>query len=409
MTTAPHALVTGASIAGLSTAWWLSRIGWRVTVLERADTFREGGQNVDVRGVGREVLHRMGLYDAVLALNTTEVGTRFVDADGEVVAELPSDDPDGATAELEVLRGDLAGLLRRRLPDSVEVVYGDRIESVADGQDDAEVRTRQGRSFRADLVVVAEGVRSSTRDLLFPDATQPSPLGITMVFGTIERTADDDRYWRWYTAPGGRQVHLRPDPHGTTRAILAYAHEAGERGEDGLAGAGHDEALSRLRERFTDAGWQAQRVLEGFEASDDVYVDDLERMTVATYHRGRVVLAGDAAWCVTPLGGGGASLALTGGYVLAAFLAASPDDRAAALASYEGWMRELVDAVPAMPRAMRRVAFPRTDLGLTVRNVAAEVMTSPPLSALAGRITQVARSEQPLPPMHEDHASDVSN
>ncbi|GAA1900749.1 FAD-dependent monooxygenase [Lapillicoccus jejuensis] len=399
MTTAPHALVTGASIAGLSTAWWLSRVGWRVTVLERADGFREGGQNVDVRGVGREVLHRMGLYDAVLARNTTEVGTRFVDDDGGVVAELPSDDPDGATAELEVLRGDLAGLLRDRLPETVELVFGDSLETLTEEGDAAVVRTHAGRTFRADLVVVAEGVRSSTRDQLLADATEPTPLGITMVFGTIPRTDDDDRYWRWYTAPGGRQVHLRPDPHGTTRAMLAYAH--GDDEDEGLAGVDRDTMLARLRGRFTDAGWQAQRVLDGFAASDDVYADDLERMTVTTYHRGRVVLAGDAAWCVTPLGGGGASLALTGGYVLAAFLSTSPDDREAALTSYEAWMRELVDAVPSFPRAMRRVAFPQTGLGLAVRNTAAKVATSPPFSTLAGRFGHVAQSEQPLPELRE--------
>lgn len=405
--TPPHALVSGASIAGLSTAFWLCRVGWRVTVVERAPEFREGGQNVDVRGVGREVLTRMGLYDDVLALNTTEVGTRFVGEDGDVVAELPSDDPDGATAELEVLRGDLAGLLLRRLPAGVEVVYGDTIAAVDDptvddptADGDVEVRTQQGRSFRADLLVVAEGVRSSTRELFFADVTEPRPLGITMVFGTIPRTDDDDRYWRWYTAPEGRQVHLRPDPHGTTRAILAYASD-----DDGLAGVDRDTALARLRDRFADAGWQAQRVLDGFDSSDDVYVDDLERMTVSTYHRGRVVLAGDAAWCVTPLGGGGASLALTGGYVLAACLSTSPDDREAALAAYDEWMRALVEGVSVMPKGMRRVAFPRTELGLTVRNTAAKVMTSPPFSALAGRFGHVAESEQPLPELREAAAT----
>ena len=43
-------LITGASVAGNTAAWWLSRYGCDVTVVERAPDFRDGGQNLDVRG-----------------------------------------------------------------------------------------------------------------------------------------------------------------------------------------------------------------------------------------------------------------------------------------------------------------------------------------------------------------------
>jgi 2-polyprenyl-6-methoxyphenol hydroxylase-like FAD-dependent oxidoreductase len=54
-------LITGASIAGNTTAWWLGRAGFAVTVVERAPAFRDGGQNVDVRGIGRTILREMGV------------------------------------------------------------------------------------------------------------------------------------------------------------------------------------------------------------------------------------------------------------------------------------------------------------------------------------------------------------
>ena len=91
---APHAVISGASIAGLSAAWWLRHTGWDVTVVERAPAFRDGGQNVDVRGVAKQVLERMGLTDAVRAANTTETGTVLVDTEGRVTATLP-EGPDG--------------------------------------------------------------------------------------------------------------------------------------------------------------------------------------------------------------------------------------------------------------------------------------------------------------------------
>ncbi|WP_287746006.1 NAD-binding protein [Methylobacterium sp.] len=52
-------LVSGASIAGNALALSLCRLGFEVTVVERAPAFRDGGQNVDVRGVGRTVLRRL--------------------------------------------------------------------------------------------------------------------------------------------------------------------------------------------------------------------------------------------------------------------------------------------------------------------------------------------------------------
>ncbi|OLR92820.1 FAD-dependent monooxygenase [Actinokineospora bangkokensis] len=389
--TARRAVVSGASIAGLSAAFWLRRTGWEVTVLERAGAFRDGGQNVDVRGVAHEVLDRMGLTAAVKAQNTTETATVFVDASGRVRAELPTDGPDGATAELEVLRGDFARTILDHLPEGVEVGYGDPIAEVVDGQDEVEVTTRSGRVLRADLLVIAEGVRSATRDRLFGDLVGRRVLGIAMAFGTIPRTSTDDSRWRWYNAVGGRQVHLRPDNHGTTRAMLAQA-----RSED-VSGLDRAAALAHFRARFADAGWEARRVLDGFDRSDDVYVDHLTQITMSTWHRGRVCLAGDAAWCVTPMGGGGSSLALVGGYVLAASLSTgSVED---GLAAYEEWMRPLVDDVQKVPDWVIPFAYPRTRVGLALREVVDKVMTSRLFAPIIAKVSQVARTERPLPPI----------
>lgn len=404
--TTPHAVISGASIAGLSAAWWLRRTGWAVTVVERAPAFRDGGQNVDVRGVAREVLERMGLVEAVRRVNTTETGAVLVDRDGHVTAELPSDGADGATAELEVLRGDLARTILDALPTGVQFVYGETVEDVDDTDGGlapgrVTIRTSTGRVLHADLLVVAEGVRSRTRDRLFTEAgdVDERDLGVTMAFGTIPRIASDDDRWRWYNAVGGRQVHLRPDPYGTTRAILAYA------GDDDLAGQGRDETQARLRRRYAGAGWQTERVLDGFASSDDVYVDELTQIRMPRWRRGRVCVIGDAAWCVTPMGGGGASLALTSGYVLAASLSAADtasgaldrDGLDAALGAFDDWMRPLVDRIQGIPKGIVRFAYPRTRFGLAARRVADTVLTSALAKPLAARLTRVADSERPLP------------
>ncbi len=398
--TTRHAVISGASIAGLSAAWWLRHVGWEVTVLERAAAFRDGGQNVDVRGVAREVLDRMGLTDAVRAANTTETAAVIVDARGRVRAELPSDGPDGATAELEVLRGDLARILLDDLPDDVRFVFGTTVAEVEHGptaDDPVTVTTDAGQVLRADLLVVAEGVRSRTRDRLFAGDGEVDrrALGVTMAFGTIPSTPSDDDRWRWYNAVGGRQVHLRPDPYGTTRAILACTSD------EALAGRDRGDTLAVLRARYAGAGWQTERVLDAFATSDDVYVDDLTQIRMPRWHRGRVCVIGDAAWCVTPMGGGGAALALTSGYVLAASLRPGRDVDTA-LDAFDAWMRPLVDQIQGIPKGIVHFAYPQSRIGLAGRAVADRILTSSLLRPLIARFTRVADSDRPLPPM-PDH------
>ncbi|WP_290061322.1 FAD-dependent monooxygenase, partial [Amycolatopsis solani] len=190
-------------------------------------------------------------------------------------------------------------------------------------------------------------------------------------------------------AGGGRQVHLRPDNHGTTRAILSFS-----RAED-LTRLDRADALSRVHARFAGVGWEAPRVLDAFDTAEDVYIDNLTQIRLPVWHRGRVCLAGDAAWCVTPMGGGGASLALVSGYVLAASLAT--DSLEPALTAYEEWMRPLVEDVQALPRWIVPFAYPRTRWGLGLRRVADKVLTSRPFAPVVAKVTSVAATERPLP------------
>src|SRR4051794_20612927 len=117
-------LVTGGSIAGPAVAWQLHRAGFTPTLLERAPEPRDAGQNVDIRGAGREVLRRTGMYERVAAAVTGETGTRFVRPDGSVYASVAVHGrPDGPTAELEILRGELSRLLLEATAGEVEHRY----------------------------------------------------------------------------------------------------------------------------------------------------------------------------------------------------------------------------------------------------------------------------------------------
>ncbi|KQS57015.1 hypothetical protein ASG36_18690 [Geodermatophilus sp. Leaf369] len=389
-------LVSGASVAGPTAAFWLARAGFDVTVVERTDALREEGQNVDVRGAAREVLRRMGLEDAALAATTGEQGTAFVDDQGRDVAAFPAgtDDTSGPTAELEILRGRLSELLYEHTKDDVTYLFGDQIASLEQDADGVDVVFASGREQRFDLVVLAEGVNSRTRRLVFPDARKDH-LGMVIAYLTIPRQDDDTDWWRWYVAGKGRGVNLRPDDVGSIRASVNLMTDV--RGLDELD---RDGQVTVLRRAFEDAGWAAPRILAALDDGAPFYFEDLGQMHLPSWTAGRVTLLGDAAWCATPVSGIGTTLALTGAYVLAASLAATEDHRAA-LADYEATMRPFVDKGQSLPPGTPGLANPQSLAARRVLWTVLRAVASRPaqrLGALAGRFSPPA-DEFELPPM----------
>ena len=375
-------LISGASVAGNTAAWWLGQLGWDVTVVERAPAFRDGGQNVDVRGVGRAVLRRMGLEQAALDQGTGEQGTAWVEADGKVVAEFITAEMggDGPTAEMEILRGDLARLLYDGARPHARFRFGDTIARIDDGAGGAVVAFSGGATERFDLVIVAEGVGSRTREMVFPGGNDPRWMDLTIAYFTIPRTADDDRMWRWYNATQGRSVSLRPDEHGTTRANLSIQQRP-----NGAHEWSTDRQKAYLHQRFADAGWQAERVLAGMDGTADFYFDVLRQVRMKRWSKGRVVLTGDAAWCATPLAGIGTTLAVTGAYVLAAELQRA-DDLTLALDAYEAAMRPMVEKGQGIPKIAPRMMNPHSRLGIRLLHRALRFASQPSVRQTAGKL-----------------------
>jgi 2-polyprenyl-6-methoxyphenol hydroxylase-like FAD-dependent oxidoreductase len=390
-----HVLISGASIAGPALAHQLAARGWRSTVLERAPRRREEGHNIDVRGAAREVARRMGIEDDIRAANTREVGMRFVDDDGSAVASFPmaaAGQFDGPTAELEILRGELSRILYEHTCGSTDYRFSTQIIELTDHGDRVTATLDDGTAIDADLVVIAEGLRSRTRDLVLPlDVTE---LGMYIAYFTIARRDSDDRWWNWQHVPGSRAVHLRPDNLGTTRAMLTFLSDV-----RGLEDLDRADQVAILRRTFADVGGAAPRILAELDDAP-LYFEAVGQVRSPRWSRGRIALLGDAAFCASPVGGGSASLALIGAYILAGELSRT-DDYRAALARYEEFMRPHVDnAQDVSPRVLRR-ANPRTAAGIRTLHAGARVVASRAGRAatdlIGRRLVTVAADDVALP------------
>lgn len=393
---APHAVISGAGIAGPALAHELGARGWNTTVVERYPARRDEGQNVDVRGAAREVARRMGIDDAIRAANTGEIGTRFVRSDGTAAASFPvtsRGENDGPTAELEILRGELSRILVERTTADTDYRFDTQITAVDDDGERVDVALSDGTSVDTDLLVIAEGLHSRSRRFVTP--VEVNDLGMYFAYATVARSEHDDLWWNWQHATGSRSVHLRPDNLGTTRAILTFLSDV--RGFEDLDRAGQ---LTILRRTFADVGGAAQRVLAELDNGAPMYFSVAGQLRSPTWSKGRVALLGDAAFCNATFGGAGTSLALIGAYILAGELSAA-DDTVAALQSYQHRMRPFTAAAPQVRAEVLRLANPRTRAGIRLLHSAVGVAAGPvgkAVSAVTGRgLAAIGGDTLPLP------------
>ncbi|WP_192560567.1 FAD-dependent monooxygenase [Pseudomonas allokribbensis] len=390
-------LVTGASIAGPALAYWLSRQGMDVTVVERAPAFRDGGQTIDVRGAGRVVIQRMGLEDLIRANTTQEQGIAFVDQDNRTRAFLGVDafDGEGPIAELEILRGELARLLIQHSQDQVTYRFGDSVAAMEDDGEQVHVRFEQGAEQVYDLVIVAEGIGSTTRNQVFGNEVQRRPLNLYTAYFTVPRQPSDGQVMRWHNIPGGRCVCLRPDNLGTTRAFLSF--QQAPCGYEKLA---QDEQKSLLRQIFADAGWETPRVLAALEDATDLYLDAVGQVKMPRWSKGRIALVGDAAYCASPISGMGTSLGLCGAYVLAGELGRHAD-HIQAFSAYEKRMRPFVAQAQSVPGFAPRLASPHSRLGIALGHAVLRLASAPGFKRLFGNILSPKADAIELPEYDE--------
>src|SRR5262249_20917026 len=152
-----------------TTAYWLRRHGFVPTIVERADSLVVGGYKIDVRGSALEVLRRTGIHDEVVAARTQMQAALLVDRDGDIISRMGGDDFGHRVGDdLEIVRGTLCRILMSQAA-GVEMIFGDRIESMAQFPDGIEVTFRSGKPRAFDLVIGADGLHSNVRRQVFGD------------------------------------------------------------------------------------------------------------------------------------------------------------------------------------------------------------------------------------------------
>lgn len=370
------AIIIGAGIAGLATGVRLRRAGWETVVVERAPALRDGGWAVNFAGLGYDAAERLGLvsrlrdrhlvYDEIAYLDDRGHDTRLSRRSQEAML---------GPRSLNLMRRDIEHVLADAYDG--ELRFDAALTAVDQDDDTVRVAFADGTTETADLLVGADGLHSTVRSLAF-GPERDVRLDLDHMIGIYDLTdipADiAPRTSVSYNAPG-RQVgvaHLDGD-----RAIAFLAWHTTD-----VDGALADDPRATVRRVFDGAGWHTPALLD--QVPESFYLDTVSQIRMPGRHRGRVVLVGDAAWCVTLFAGYGSSLAVGGADALGTALERD-DDVGRALAAWERDLRPTVEKKQAAGRRAKDLFVPADPFRLGLRRLSLQVAASPLVSHLLER------------------------
>lgn len=353
------AIVVGAGIAGLASAVSLARAGWSVTIVERAPRLRGGAFVVGFSGIGFKAATRLGLQSELRARASPWRQLQQIDGDGRVLARLSESSQQTMSGRqmISILRGDLESVLYHSAQNCADLRYGQTVTAVKNGGNGVTIDLQDGTEISADLLVGADGAHSSVRSLVFgPEALWRYDFGAEVASYEISDPPLAVREKTTMLTMIGRSAGLHPQSDGGLSAFFTF--------ESHLADSG--DPMTRLQHAYGGLGWLWPELIHRAEDSESVFFDEITQIRMNAWHRGRVVLVGDAAWAVSLLAGAGSSLAVGGGLSLANHLSRH-SDISVGLTRWQRHMRPHVIAKQALGRRTKQLFLPSTQFAVGLR------------------------------------------
>jgi len=359
-------LISGASIAGLSAAYWMNRLGCQVTVVEIASQPRTNGAAIDIRGGTADVIKRMGIYDELKANRLHVELIEFKNADdttarsmptGNEGEELPDDD-------IEIERDKFITILYNDLKNDVEFIFNDSITTLEETEDDIKATFKSGAERSFDLLFGCDGSHSSVRKIWFGEESKYTHfLDAYFSITTVNKLLIKQKTMQMYNEPD-KSVMLNAYNSKTDIIFCFFS-------ENEISYDYRDIAQQRkiIAEQFTGLGWRTTELLEEVQGLENFYFDKFCQIKMPSWTKGRVALVGDAGYCASPAAGMGASLSISGAAALSDALVKNNGDFELAFEDYNKDLRPFIEEIQAIAELNVRQNFiPRTEEAIRRRN-----------------------------------------
>ncbi|MGW0162546.1 FAD-dependent monooxygenase [Mycobacterium sp. NPDC003323] len=346
-TNSRRALVVGLGIAGMSTAIGLHRAGWTPVIVERSPERRTGGYFIALFPEGRHAATELGIADHLHTRNPVGDGATWsVNRRGKRHRSVGLLDQPGGPAA--VLRGDIEAALWHSISSAqIEVRFAttptditNRADDVRVALTDAETAVQYHEDF--DLVVGADGMRSSVRRIVFGphEAYLSNWKAMICAFQLPEQVPSFGPADSVVIAHAKHAMWVFGLADQAPTVLLTYRTE---HIRDQFSGS----PVDRLRAAFSGMDGAVEHALDSLRQAPDYVFDSVHQVKMPRWSKGRVVLVGDAAWCLNLYSGMGAGIGLRAGVELGVALRQYPGNLVTALDSWESRLR------PAITRHQR--------------------------------------------------------
>jgi 2-polyprenyl-6-methoxyphenol hydroxylase-like FAD-dependent oxidoreductase len=316
-------LVVGGGITGSVLALALAQRGAEVDLVEISPQWRGVGHGITVQGNLLAALRRVGVADEVMRRGVPFNHLRMRQADGTLIAEVPTPRTGGADlpATLGALRSDIQDILCEHVyAAGVTVRLGLTVAAIDVQGERAHVEFTDGGTASYDLVVGADGIRSAVRGML-GITTVPQPSGMSIWRVVADRPAEMDCAELYY---GGPRYKAGYSPISATRCYAYLLDADGKR-----ADFGDQPAWQLMYERSEGYGGTWGKIRATIGPDSTVSHTRIEWLLVDDpWYRGRAVVIGDAAHACPPLIAQGAAMCAEDAVVLAELVTSAPVERA---------------------------------------------------------------------------------
>ena len=311
-------LVVGGGITGSVLSLALAQRGVQVDLVEISPVWHGVGHGITVQGNALRAFEKIGVLDEVMSRGVPFNQMRLLKADGSLIVEAPTPHTGGPRlpSTLGALRSDIQAVLCERIyAAGVNVRLGLSVTSLAQDAHRAYVEFSDSTTGTYDLVVGADGIRSTMRDLL-GITTGPQPSGMSIWRVVADRPAEMDCAEVYY---GGPRYKAGYSPISRDKCYAYILDEDGTLEDFGGGKAdGAKPAWQLMYERSEGYGGTWGKIRQTIGPDSHVSHTRIEWLLVENpWFRGRAIVIGDAAHACPPLIAQGAAMCTEDAVVLA--------------------------------------------------------------------------------------------
>jgi len=354
-------LVSGASFAGLTTAYWLNKMGFKVTVVEIGSHLKMGGTPVDIKDQTIDIIKRMGLFEQIKANRIGPERWEFKNGDDITEHSVSLEKlPDN---EFEIERDLLLVMLFDLVKNDVEFMFNNSIAELNETKDNIEATFKNGSRQVYDLVFGCDGIHSGVRKIWFGNETQYADfLGQYFSIAISDKLLVEEGTYQIFAEPN-KGIALYAYNH-KTDVIFTFRPEA----EIAYDFRNQEQQKKIILAQFESVGWRTKELLKELVDSKSFYFDKFCQIKMPSWTKGRVALVGDAAYCASPAAGMGGSLAIIGATALAEAFEKQNGNFEFAFEAYNNDLRPFIQEIQSAAVEMLDKLLPRTEQEVRWRN-----------------------------------------